>query len=257
VVAVLAGLSAGLAGCYDNSQVQAFLRKPREPIPGVEYRVLPPDVLHVTSIHVPEINDVIQQIRPDGKINLPLVGEIYVVWKTPKEIEEEINLAAGRYYGQVDCTVRVAQFNSQKIFIFGQVFRAGPVPFTGHDTLLDALCYAKPTELAAPEHIVVVRGSGPAEGGQGDIPPSAKYKTTGVRPERADCPPHKLEINLYAMIKDGDMSNNILLQSGDVIYVRPNVLAAIGLAVQQLLFPVRPAVETVTTPAAVTAGGGL
>jgi len=49
-------------------------------------------------------------------------------------------------------------------------------------------------------------------------------------------------------VQTGDLSNNILLKPNDVIYVRPHPLAAIGLAVQSLLFPIRPVAETIVTP---------
>ena len=51
------------------------------------------------------------------------------------------------------------------------------------------------------------------------------------------------------MVKKGDLSQNVLLKPNDIVYVPPNPLAAIGLAIQQVLFPIRPATETITTPA--------
>ena len=51
------------------------------------------------------------------------------------------------------------------------------------------------------------------------------------------------------MVESGDMSNNILLQPGDVIYVQPSPLAKVGLMIQNLLLPIRPAAEAVSAPA--------
>jgi len=56
-----------------------------------------------------------------------------------------------------------------------------------------------------------------------------------------------------AMVEKGDMANNILLRPNDIIYVQPNPFAKVGLWIQNLLFPIRPAVQTITTPSAAAA----
>lgn len=233
-------------GCYNAEEVNAFLLKPRAPISGCEYRVLPPDVLLVTSRHVPEITGITQQVRPDGKINLPLVGEIVAANRTPAEIQKDINEIAKQYYEQVDVTVTVSIYNSQKYFIFGEVGRAGSIPWTGHDTLLDALAMAQPTFLAWPERIFVVRGDEPQEGGKWQACTTKDYAKYGVHDPKK--PRKRMMINLMAMIRKGDLTNNILLRPNDVIYVQPNPLAAIGEAIQMVLFPVRPMAEAASVP---------
>jgi hypothetical protein len=56
-------------------------------------------------------------------------------------------------------------------------------------------------------------------------------------------------VNLTKMMEKGNLSQNVLLKPNDVIYVPPNPLAAIGLAVQQLLLPIQPATQTIQSPA--------
>jgi protein involved in polysaccharide export with SLBB domain len=211
--------------------------------------VLPPDVLLVASRHIPEIDKVRQQVRPDGKINLPLLGEVVAAGKTPGEIEEQINALALQYYAEVDANVQVVAYNSQKYFIFGQVHQAGSFPWTGHDTLLDALATAQPNFLAWPERIHLVRSGSPQEGGQADHQGSLQYSLAGVHGDPQRPRPKKITINLLAMIRSGDFANNILLRPNDVIYVGPHPLAQVGLGIQSLLLPIRPAVETVRGPA--------
>ena len=243
-----------LCGCYNGKEVEAFLTEARGQVAGVPYRVYPPDTIRISSQHVPEINEQTQQIRPDGKINLPLIGEMFVSGLTPKEVEEALTKAAAEYYEQADATVTVVGYLSQKFYVLGQVSRPGPMPWTGRDTLLDALAKAHPTNLAWPERITVIRGSRPDVGGyvhQETPMPSNQYRNTGVYPATKDKPRNKMTFNLMAMVKSGDMANNILLQPNDVIYVRPNPMAAIGLAIQNMLFPVRPAIEAVGMPAVV------
>ena len=135
-----------VGGCYDPHEVEAFLQQPHPaPTSAKEYRVYPPDTLTITSRRVTEINATQgQQVRPDGRINLPLLGELLVAGKTPKEIQDKIEELAKAYYDEVDVTVTVTGYNSQKFYIFGQVGTAGPMPWTGRDTLLEALAKAQP-----------------------------------------------------------------------------------------------------------------
>ncbi|MCE5276576.1 MAG: polysaccharide biosynthesis/export family protein [Planctomycetaceae bacterium] len=252
---LLVALGALMAGCYEPGDVTPFIDRPQRAVTGIEYRVLPPDILLIRSAHIQEINDIQQQIRPDGKINLPLIGEIDAAGRTAKEIEEDINRGARKYYDEVDATVQVALYNSQKYYVFGQVVRPGGFPWTGHDTVLEALAQSMPNFEAWPEQILLVRGAAPRTGGYLELKKIADTAPTAVNPNAVNDGPHKVVINLYAMIKEGDMSNNVFLRPNDMIYVRPNPLAEIGLAVQSLLLPVRPAVEMVTAPASVTNTG--
>lgn len=246
--------SSTLCGCYNAEEVQSFLLKPRAPVSAGRYIVYPPDVLQIASRQVQEIAEVTQQVRPDGKINLPLVGEIYVAGRTPKQIEQAIAEKAQEYYEQVDVTVTVAGFLSQKFYIFGQVNAPGARQWTGRDTVLDALAVAQLNVFAWAERITVVRGNSPQVGGfETPDTPDSDYSSSGVHPKDPNRPTHKILFNLKAMINSGDMANNILLQPGDIIHVHPHPLAAVGLALQSLLMPIRPATETVTTPVAAAA----
>lgn len=252
LVSVAAAVCAS-GGCYNSDELKAFLQKPRKPVSGVDYHVYPPDVISISSLRVPEVDEVSQKVRPDGKVNLPLLGEVFVAGMTPADIEEAIKAKASEYYEGVDATVVVTGYNSQKFYIFGQVGRPGPMAWTGKDTLLDALAKAQPTSLAWPERIVIVRGGEPQEGGNLPEKGSGLYMFTGVRPAEENKPRSKMTVNLMAMVESGDLSNNILLEPNDVIYCQPNPLAKVGLAIQNVLFPIRPAVETVTLPAQVAA----
>ena len=284
VSVLLPGLLA--SGCTGEAErLRAFLQERRTPVSGVPYRVLPPDVILVRSTYVPEIDGISQQIRPDGKINLPLVGELDVVGKnetglTPTEIEDQITKASKDYYERVDATVQVVGFNSQKVYVFGQVSRPGPQQWTGTNTLLDVLAQSQPTTLAWPERILLVRGKPPRRGGYlldtddldriagkagdgesapdevGTVVAKVEPKKDGAEAKEAPATavPEKIEakvmrVNLMAMIKKGDMSKNVYLQPDDVIYVPANPLAAVGLAIQQLLLPIQPAAQIISVPA--------
>jgi protein involved in polysaccharide export with SLBB domain len=239
VALMLAGMVACgvLSGCYDGTQVQAFLSTPHRASTPIEYRVFPPDVLQVMSQKIEEIDGISQQIRPDGKINLPLVGEVYVAGLTPTEIQTAINKVAEETYQDAKCTVIVAGFNSQRFYVFGQVAIPGPMAWTGRDSVLDVLARTQPTPLAWSSRIYLLRSSEPPTGGYATTQPSDKYRWTGTHPEDAARPRRKMLINLDAMIASGDMANNVILRPDDIVYVQPNPLARLGLAIERVLFP--------------------
>jgi hypothetical protein len=60
---------------------------------------------------------------------------------------------------------------------------------------------------------------------------------------------HVMKVNMMHMIKKGDLSQNVLLKAGDIVYVPPNPLAAFGLAMQQVLLGIQPTVSTIQVPA--------
>ena len=286
---LLAALMAILLamGCGEE-KLKTFLRQPRSPISGTpyadSYHVLPPDVIGVYSVRVPEINAVRQMVRPDGMVNLPLIGEIMVNDLTPKEIQTKIEEACKKYYTEVDATVQVEAFNSQKVYVFGQVVRPGPQPWTGANTLLDVLAQSTPTPLAWPERIKVVRGARPTRGGvlkhkeaeqlakqaesaeapgvakpkmvaEETVPkPGEKPAPTGEQPKKkGESPadtyqtkPVVMVVNMHQMVERGDFSKNVLLQPDDVVYVPANPLAWVGLALQQILSPYTQSSDAIT-----------
>jgi protein involved in polysaccharide export with SLBB domain len=256
---VAAASCLGVGGChfYDVDEVRSFLQSPRREVSATEYRVFPPDILAISwkdpargpDPFPPEV----RTIRPDGKINLPLLGEVYVTGRTPREIEQELVTKAKKYYREINATVDVQQYRSQKYYVLGHVARPGPVPWTGRDTLLDALSASPPTDLAWPERIIVVRGPDPQTGGYATSQPTWRHQLTGVASETQDKPRRKMTVNLMAMVKSGDMGNNILLRPNDIVYVQPNPFAKIGLTLQMILHPTRPVLEAVRVPASVEA----
>src|SRR5688572_21133670 len=58
-----------------------------------EYRVAPPDKLAIRATTIPELKEFVTQIRPDGKVSMNLLGEVYVTNKTPDEISKELTQA--------------------------------------------------------------------------------------------------------------------------------------------------------------------
>jgi protein involved in polysaccharide export with SLBB domain len=223
----LAGTALSLAGCASaHDQLVDFLHAHEVEVSTGHYVVRPPDAISIHSPDVPEIDGAGQVIRPDGKIVLRLVGEVDVAGLTTEEIAAKLKTLLARYYVEPEVMIEVSGYRSQYYYIFGEVGGAGPRPCTGRDTLLKALAEAQPTFLAWSSQITVMRPS--TDGGE------AK----------------RITVNLDRMVKEGDLSQDILLQEGDVIQVPPTPMAWMGHRIRELLYPVGPLMNAYTMPAA-------
>src|SRR2546430_11873315 len=134
-----------IAGCVqerrsDPQAAQVFRRATERDVSATEYRVAPPDKLAIRAPGIKELDQFTTAIRPDGKISLSLVGEVYVVGKTPDEIGREITSAAARYYNDAEIRIDVVEYNSKFYEVFGTAVRdAGRMPYTGRNTVVGAL----------------------------------------------------------------------------------------------------------------------
>ena len=167
-----------------------------------EYRVAPPDKLKITAPAIPEIKEIVTQIRPDGKISLNLLGEIYVANKTPAEISQLVTQTAAKYYNNPDIRIEVDEYASKFYEVFGTAVRdAGRKPYTGRDTVISALSAAGFTDDAWPQQVAVSR---PARNGQ--------PRATAI-------------VDIKHMYMTGDMRQNYLLEENDIIHIPDSPLA--------------------------------
>lgn len=227
-LSALAGLAVIMvAGCETYHDVDAFVKRPAPVVTATEYRMAPPDIVLITSKRVREINGHVETIRPDGKITLPLLGSVMAAGLTCEEISATLQTMAREYYADADVSLRVAEFRSKKIYVFGEVSLNGPFPYNGANTILGTLAAAQPSRLADPARIQILR---PSHDGT-------------IR--------KRMTINLDKMVKEGDTTLDGVLEEGDIIYVPANAFATVGLALQQVLLPVQPAAATVSGTASV------
>ena len=78
-------------------------------------------------------------VRPDGKISLPLVGEVSAGGLTPKELEGKVIEALQTVMNRPQVSVSVRDVRSKKYYVQGQVHRAGSFPLVSKLTILEAL----------------------------------------------------------------------------------------------------------------------
>src|SRR3982751_4157867 len=71
-------------------------------VSATEYRVAPPDKLAIRAPGIKELDNVTTTIRPDGKVSVNLLGDIFVAGKTPEEISKALTDAAAKYYNNAN-----------------------------------------------------------------------------------------------------------------------------------------------------------
>jgi polysaccharide export outer membrane protein len=216
-----------LVGCQTHHDFSAFVREPRPLASSRAYCMQPPDVVQITSKRVREINGHTETIRPDGYITLPLLGSVFVAGRTPEEVTAELQEKAREYYDDADVSLRIAEYRSKKIYVFGEVTQAGAFSYNGANTVLGTLARAQPSRLSDPSRVQVLR-------------PNADGKLI-----------RRMTVDLNRMVKDGDTTLDAVLEEGDIIYVPANPLAAVGLTLQQVLLPITPAASTVQGPTSI------
>lgn len=99
------------------------------------------DVLGINVWKEPDFSRSIQ-VRSDGKISLPLLGEIQATGRTPSQLEQDISTKLRDYIAKPEVTVMVEQINSKKFNILGQVTRPGSYSLTLAPTIMDAIAIA-------------------------------------------------------------------------------------------------------------------
>jgi protein involved in polysaccharide export with SLBB domain len=128
------------------------------PSPDIgEYKIGFGDELEIKFFYTPELTT-IAIVRPDGRINLPLIGDIVAVRRTPVELGAQIKAAYASQVQRPDVTVNVRTFVTQRVFVGGEVTHPGVQALVGPLTVLQAIMGAEGfKDDARTSEVVVIR----------------------------------------------------------------------------------------------------
>jgi polysaccharide export outer membrane protein len=249
-VLILAGTGLFTSGC--NAMRGTFRKVEIPPPPGPGE--VPPDVYATTldqlkleggELYRCGINDVIAvrvynfpefsaqaMIRSDGRISVPLIGDVEVVDLTPTEISQKIDLRLKDFVKQdLFITTSVTRFNSQKFYVFGEVSRPGPARYQGRMTLFDALSRSGYNRIRSRlTHVIVFR-----EGRRLIMPGRREpwWKGGGI----------KASFDMKATLVDGNMDENVVIKANDVVYVPRTFFAWVSDIVYEVTMPISTALR--------------
>jgi polysaccharide export outer membrane protein len=105
------------------------------------YIIGPEDVLDINVWKEPDMTRVVP-VRPDGKISLPLINDVQAAGSTPQQLASTVTAKLRKFLTEPQVTVIVTQINSQRVFVVGEVLRAGAFPLIPGMTVLQALASA-------------------------------------------------------------------------------------------------------------------
>lgn len=159
-----------------------------------DYRIGINDVLTINVWHEPDLSRNLT-VRPDGKISLPLVGDVRAAGRTPPQLEAELRTALAQYIKDPELTVIVAEIRSRRVNIIGQVMHPGTFVLSQQMGVLDIIAEAGGLrEFAKKKKIYVLRET-----------------SAGVR--------ERLKYDYNAVLAAKHNAQDILLQANDTVVV--------------------------------------
>jgi polysaccharide export outer membrane protein len=159
---VTAVFCIGLSATVQAQRPAAINTAPR-PYGDNEFRLGPEDVIEVSVYQDKELSTTVP-IRPDGKISVPLVGEIPASGKTATELQKEITHKYSQFIADPAVTIVVKEVNSPKVSVLGEVKNPGMFKIKDRATVLDAIAMAGGlTEYAKKDKVTVIRVDGSGE----------------------------------------------------------------------------------------------
>lgn len=161
---------------------------PSAPVDLDTYVIGPEDVLFISVFHETELTGPVA-VRPDGKITKPLIGDVQAAGLTPERLRAQLKQAFSTYINNPDITISVAQVNSKRYTVTGEVNRPGPYPLVVPTKIFDALGTVGFRDFANKKKIVIIRGS------------------------------KRIKFNYTEVLKGKHLEQNIFLEPGDTIYV--------------------------------------
>jgi polysaccharide export outer membrane protein len=138
---------------------EAPVTTPRPADVTPDYRLVPGDKLRVEVYGDPQVSQSVQ-VRPDGKITLPLTNDIAAAGRTPAELRDAISTSLKSYIANPTVTVIVVETVPPVVYVMGEVNKAGPQPLSGRLDVLQALSAAGGfRDFANTKNIRIRRGS--------------------------------------------------------------------------------------------------
>ena len=144
VTYLAAAAVAALAAAAPVSAKDKDDKKPAAAAPAPitdEYRIGPGDKLRIEVYKDAQLSQSVQ-VRPDGKITLPLIGDLEANGATPLELRDTIAKSLKEYITNPTVTVIVVEALASKVYVMGEVTHPGTMELHGPTTILQALAMA-------------------------------------------------------------------------------------------------------------------
>lgn len=159
-----------------------------------DYILGPEDVIQVIVWENDKISREVT-IRPDGKISLPLIGDVQASGYTASQLQEEVAQKLAEYKETPEVAIIVKEVNSYGIYIMGEVIRPGKYILKSRTSVLQ---------------VIAIAG--------GFTPWASKNKITLIR-RTADGTENRIQIKYDAILSESGSREDLILRSGDTLIV--------------------------------------
>jgi len=161
---------------------------------GTDYKIGPKDLLEISVFGLDELNQT-ERVSEEGKITLPLLGEIDVDGLTKSELEVKLaRLLEEKYLQDPQVTIFIAEYQSKRVTVMGAVQSPGWFELVGRQTVLDVIAKAGGLTNEAGREMFVMRQNSEGENSS-------------------------VQISLDELILNGNAELNIPLESNDIINI--------------------------------------
>ncbi len=187
IAAALLVLLCGAAAAQSNATRT-------EQDPPSAYAIGLGDVLEVSVWKNPDLS-VTVPVRPDGRISVPLLGDVQAAGMTPLALKQALTDGYKEYVTAPGVSVVVKEIHSRKIYVTGEVAHPGTYDLEPRGKLMQALALA------------------------GGLTPYAKGRVVVLRDERDGRQEKRMEVDLKSIVNGRKPEDNLLLQPGDTLIV--------------------------------------
>lgn len=190
LVLSLACLPATLGFSVEPQSQQVVVRSEEDP--DNAYAIGIGDVVEISVWKNPELTTTVP-VRPDGRISVPLLGDIQAAGMTPLALKEALTAGFSEFVTAPGVSVVIKEINSQKVFVTGEVATPGAYDLKPRTKLMQAIAMA------------------------GGLTPYAKGRAIVLRDRGGK--DRRYQIELDGIISGRRPSDNLVLQAGDTIIV--------------------------------------
>jgi polysaccharide export outer membrane protein len=165
---------------------------------GESYLLAPRDVISISIWGGDEFQVKDVTIRPDGRISVPLAGEMQAAGLPADGLSQMVQTALQRYIKNPVVTINIEKYHTTRVYVFGEVAKPGLYEIERQHNVLDAIGIAGGyTKYAAKKKIFIIRKG-------------------HTRDE------DMIRVNLLQMLNKGDTTQNYSLNEGDVLFITNN-----------------------------------
>ncbi len=196
-----------------------------------DYVLGPGDVVRITVYEHVDLSLVVR-VSQAGSINFPLVGEVFIAGLGERSAELKLSelLQQGGFVKSPQINLIVEQYRSQQVSVLGEVNKPGMYAIDRGNRLMDLLAMAGGVNASGGENAILIKkGGNEKEGGR--------------------------TIDLFQLLQKGDMTQNVEVADGDIIYIpRMDVFYIYGEVQRPSSYRLQ---KNMTVIQALSMGGGL